>query len=180
MSDLAPTPPTEEPRDPLYWAIIQAIPDTITPGDDALRATARLADAVWPVVKAAYERVVAERDEARRVIRNAHEAIRAQTTAAAVALAMFDTGDAGTPSLLDERDRLRSDLNQATAVVEAALTLVEIKDDVRGGPIHTLDSPLEPERYKRWAEESLAVIDAFFDVLAAFRSSPSEGNTSNE
>ncbi len=47
-------------------------------------------------------RLTAERDEALRVIRNAHAAIRRNTTAAAVALAMFDTSDRHGPSLLDE------------------------------------------------------------------------------
>lgn len=49
----------------------------------------------------------AERDEARRVIRNAHQAIRDNTTAGAVALAMFDTRDQHGPSLLDEVAHLR-------------------------------------------------------------------------
>lgn len=61
----------------------------------------------------------AERDEAKRVIRNAHQAIRTQVTAAAVALAMFDTGDAGTPSLLDELTQARIELERMRRVVKA-------------------------------------------------------------
>jgi len=48
--------------------------------------------------------------EAKRVIRNAHQAIRKDTTAAAVALAMFDTRDQHGPSLLDELETARASL----------------------------------------------------------------------
>lgn len=66
-----------------------------------------------PTLVAEVERLTQERDEARRIIRNAHQAIRTNTTAAAVALAMFDTGDAGTPSLLDENARLTQERDEA-------------------------------------------------------------------
>lgn len=76
---------------------------------------------------ASFRRVQRERDEAKRVIRNAHQAIRTQTTAAAVALAMFDTGDVGAPSLLDERDALRAELERTRKVVVAAKAWFEVQ-----------------------------------------------------
>lgn len=73
-----------------------------------------------------------ERDEAKRVIRNAHRAIRENTTAAAVALAMFDTGDTSTPSLLDELTAARAevaslteDLAEARSIAEQATRLAD-------------------------------------------------------
>lgn len=60
------------------------------------------------------ERLTQERDEAQRIIRNAHQAIRTNTTAAAVALAMFDAGDVGTPSLLDELNEARDKVTRLT------------------------------------------------------------------
>ena len=60
-------------------------------------------------LRAEVEQLCNERDEARRIIRNAHQAIRTETTAAAVALAMFSTGDTDTPSLLDELNQLRTE-----------------------------------------------------------------------
>jgi hypothetical protein len=62
-----------------------------------------------------------QRDEARAVIRNAHQAIRTQTTAAAVALAMFSTRDCGKPSLLDELTAALAERDAAQAADQRAL-----------------------------------------------------------
>jgi hypothetical protein len=60
-----------------------------------------------------------------RVIRNAHQAIRQNTTAAAVALAMFDTRDRYGPSLLDELKAAEAELEQQRPVIEAARAMAE-------------------------------------------------------
>lgn len=75
------------------------------------------------------DRLRADRDEARRVIRNAHEAIRTSTTAAAVALAMFAKADEAGPSLVDELGIARAERDEALAKLkppEGADELIDI------------------------------------------------------
>lgn len=92
------------------------------PGRPVLLATdAERVKAGWlPPDQAAALR--AERDEAQKIIRNAHEAIRHHTTAAQVALAMFHKADCGEPSLLDELTTLRAKVAAFDSPVEGQPT----------------------------------------------------------
>lgn len=119
---------------------------------------------------ARYERVVAERDEARALMESAQRAMLAVVDERDEALAELDDWRATPPAELQGRTeaelraeiaRLRSDLNQATAVVEAV-----------GAWLGEARPCLANCRHRSCA---------LWDAYRAFRSSPSEGNTtSNE